>query len=542
MIINPEDRGKSHKHVVCNGGLHGEMVLSLLWALAMLCSVFFYPKGIKGQDLEGGKRDRQPAVAGTFYPAADQQLKAMLGLFFPAEGINGQDDPMVLVVPHAGYVFSGEVAAAAYKLLPREKSYRHIFIIGPAHRTPNQGAAIYTSGDFITPLGRVPTDPLGAELAAKSRRVSTDPSLHRQEHCIEVQLPFLQYWLKKPFSIIPILVGSQSEAFATELANLLAPYYSEENLFIISADFSHYPGYDTGRKADHLTAGAIAANDSREFMRVKEENETAYAPELVTAICGWMPMLTALKITERDDRLAFRKVMYRNSGDSPHGDKDKVVGYWALAASRETESTAPTGQEALFSLQENDQATLLELARSTISARLRGRPLPEIAPRKLTPALTAKGGAFVTLRKNGELRGCIGNFSSAQPLWLTVREMAIAAACHDSRFSPVTMTELPRLQIEISLLTPLKRISSAREFRLGRDGIYIRKGSRSGTYLPQVAEETGWTTSEFLEHCCRDKAGLPPDAWKEKDTELYTYQTLVFSEEKPAGNTRFEKP
>lgn len=512
----------------------------LVWTMALFLLAVLFPEGIKGQESTRAKSDRQPAVAGTFYPSDRQQLTAMLGLFFPAEGVKESGDPMVLVVPHAGYLFSGEVAAAAYKSLPREKSYRHIFIIGPAHRSYINGAAIYTAGDFITPLGRVATDPLGAELAARSRKISTDPSLHRQEHCIEVQLPFLQHWLKKPFSIVPILVGSQSEAFATELANLLAPYYSEENLFIVSADFSHYPGYDAGRKADHLTAGAIAANDSREFMKVKEENESRYAPELVTAICGWMPMLTVLKITERDDRLAFRKVMYRNSGDSPHGDKDKVVGYWALSASREAESTAPAGHGGAFSLTEREKMTLLELARSTIVAHLRHRPLPEVAARELTPAITAQGGAFVTLRKKGELRGCIGSFSSAQPFWLTVREMAISAATRDTRFSPVTTGEMSQIEIEISLLTPLKRISSVSEFRLGRDGIYIRKGSRSGTYLPQVAEETGWTTTQFLEHCCRDKAGLPRDAWKEKDTELYTYQTLVFSEGEVLGSAKGE--
>lgn len=484
-----------------------------------------------GQETALPVKERQPAVAGSFYPASEQQLRAMLGLFFPAETIKEPGDPMVLVVPHAGYIFSGEVAAAAYKRLDRNKHFRHIFILAPAHRVPNPGAAIYTSGDFITPLGRVPVDPLGAELAARNRKISTEAALHRQEHAIEVQLPFLQYWLKKPFSIVPILVGSQSEAFATELANLLAPYYSEENLFIVSADFSHYPGYDTALKADHLTAAAIAANNSGEFMKMKEENERRYAPELVTAICGWMPMLTLLKITEHDDRLVFKKLMYRNSGDSPHGDKDKVVGYWALAAFREAEGAHLPGQEKAFSLQESDRVTLLELARSAIAAHLRGRPLPEIAPKKLTPALTTNGGAFVTLRKNGELRGCIGNFSSAQPLWLTVRDMALAAATNDSRFSPVTTAELPRISIEISLLSPLKRIASPSEFRLGRDGIYIRKGNRSGTYLPQVAEETGWTTEEFLEHCAHDKAGLPSGAWRDKDTELYTYQALVFSEE-----------
>ncbi len=217
--------------------------------------------------------------------------------------------------------------------------------------------------------------------------------------------------------------------------------------------------------------------------------------------------------------------MYRNSGHSPHGDREKVVGYQAMAVYGNPESHQD------FDLPESDKRKLLELARSTIVSYLNHRNLPQVPEESLSSDLTRKAGAFVTLRKDGELRGCIGNFSSQSSLYQTVKEMAISAATRDTRFSPVTLREMEKINIEISVLSPMKRIASASEFRLGKDGIYIRKENRAGTFLPQVAEETGWTKEEFLGHCSRDKAGLEWDSWKERDVELYTYQALIFSEE-----------
>jgi len=280
-------------------------------------------------------------------------------------------------------------------------------------------------------------------------------------------------------------------------------------------------------KADKLTADAIASNNPSLFLQTIRRNEETYAPGLVTSICGWLPALTLLKITEKIPETVYRKVMYRNSGQSPYGEKDKVVGYQAMAVFR----LAQPEKNSDFDLPENDKRQLLELARNTIVSYLNHRNLPEIPPKSLNPNLTLKAGAFVTLRKNGELRGCIGNFSSQDPLYQTIQEMAVSAATRDTRFTPVTLREMEQIDIEISVLTPLKKISSIKEFRLGKDGVYIRKGNRSGTFLPQVAEETGWSTEEFLGHCSRDKAGLGWDGWKEQDTELFTYQALVFGEE-----------
>ena len=489
----------------------------------ILALMFFAP--VAGEPAGKEKTDRTPAVAGSFYPANPADLKHMLEGFFSQKSPGPTGDPLALVVPHAGYVFSGEVAAAGFQKIDRDKNYTHIFIIGPAHRTWFNGAAIYTLGDFITPLGHVPVDPLALDLVQKHKLVTDNPSPHKLEHCIEVQLPFLQYWLRKSFSIIPILIGGESEKTAEVLAEMLAPYFTDENLFVISADFSHYPSMENAVKADKLTADAIASNNPAEFLRTIRQNEENYSPELVTSICGWLPALTLLKITARIPGTEYRKLMYRNSGHSTHGDREKVVGYQAMAVYGNPESHQD------IDLPESDKRQLLELARSTIVSYLNHRNLPQVPEESLSSDLTRKAGAFVTLRKDGELRGCIGNFSSQSFLYQTVKEMAISAATRDTRFSPVTLREMEKIDIEISVLSPMKRIATASDFRLGKDGIYIRKGNRAGTFLPQVAEETGWTKKEFLGHCSRDKAGLEWDSWKERDVELYTYQALIFSEE-----------
>jgi hypothetical protein len=211
-----------------------------------------------------------------------------------------------------------------------------------------------------------------------------------------------------------------------------------------------------------------------------------------------------------------------NSGDSPYGEKDRVVGYCAITFTQEKET------DAGFSLSQSDKDYLLKLTRQTITEYVRDGTTPEVDPSKLSDALKTHCGAFVTLNKDHQLRGCIGRFEPNEPLWKVVQKMAIAAATQDYRFTRVQPGELPKLTIEISVLTPLKRIKSADEFILGKQGIYMKKGNASGTFLPQVAESTGWSKEEFLGHCAQDKAGIGWNGWK--TAELYTYEALVFGE------------
>jgi hypothetical protein len=234
-------------------------------------------------------------------------------------------------------------------------------------------------------------------------------------------------------------------------------------------------------------------------------------------------VLTLMYMTGGREDVRYHLVAYRNSSDSPYGEKDRVVGYHAMAVTLGQED-----QHSGFHLSPDDRKTLLILARNTLSSYLKTRSAEEPDPQKLSDALKTPCGAFVTLEKHGDLRGCIGQFEPVGPLHKVVQEMAVAAALNDPRFPPVRHEELKEIEIEISVLTPLRRIHSIDEFTLGKHGIYIRKGMRSGTFLPQVAEQTGWSKEEFLGHCARDKTGIGWTGWK--DAELYVYDAIVFSE------------
>lgn len=481
---------------------------------------------VSGQPASKNQKNRMPAVAGMFYPSEKQELLNTLDNLF--REATGEEDsaPLALIVPHAGYVYSGKVAASGFRMLDRNFSFRHIFVIGPAHRVYFNGIDIFTRGDFITPLGNVPTDPLAAELVSEYRFISSNPAVHQQEHCLEVQLPFLQYWLKKPFKIVPVLVGGESLKTAEQLAQVLAPYFTPENLFVISCDFSHYPAYTDAVEADKRTADAIVSNDPEKFNLVKNQVLEEYRPELVTPACGWMAVMALLKITAADNSVGFRKVLYMNSGDTSYGDRSKVVGYWSLAVLKKEQEKQSSG----FSLKESDKEQLLQMARHSIDSYLRTGILPHPGVKDLPSDLKESAGAFVTLWKDSQLRGCIGSFLSQKPLYQIIQEMAVAAATNDTRFEPVTPEEMEEISIEISVLTPLRRIHSISEFKLGRDGIYMINGHQSGTFLPQVSKETQWNAEEFLGHCARDKAHIGWEGWKDKNTELYTYQALVFGE------------
>jgi len=337
-----------------------------------------------------------------------------------------------------------------------------------------------------------------------------------------VQLPFLQYWLKKPFKIVPIIIGTQTESTVHEIANELKPYFNNENLFVISSDFSHYPTYEGALDADKATGNAISLNSPEEFLKTIKLNDTKKLTGLVTSCCGWSSVLTLLYLSSKTPGITINHIQYQNSGDSPYGDHSRVVGYHAFTFVRESIPTEKSG----FNLSDKEKAQLLLLARTTIEYKLKNKDYNPTE--SFSENLKSNCGAFVTLHKKGSLRGCIGRFITNEPLYVVVQQMALAAAFEDTRFSPVKPGEMDDIDIEISVLTPLKRINSIDEFEYGKQGIYIKKGYRTGTFLPQVADETRWTKEEFLGHCAQDKAGIGWDGWK--DAELYTYEALVFGE------------
>jgi AmmeMemoRadiSam system protein B/AmmeMemoRadiSam system protein A len=469
--------------------------------------------------------DRKAAWANQLYPGNANELQSTLqDLFARAVPAKTAGNVAAIIVPHAAYIFSGGVAASGYNQIELHHRYENVFILGPSHRVGFEGASVYTDGNYVMPFGIVQVNTsLGKQLVSSSKSFSSRRDAHIEEHSIEVQLPFLQHRLGKDMRIVPIVVGASSPATCKDLANALRPYFNRKNLFVISTDFSHYPAYEDAKRADKQTADAIVSRSAENLLAAMNDNAQGRIPELATSLCGWPCVLTLLYLVENKPNIQIDLIDYKNSGDAAVGQKDKVVGYWAMAASLRTEQKK-TG----FGLNDEEKKQLLVLARRTIEQHVGKRVMAAPDASEFSATLQTKCGAFVTLRKNGDLRGCIGRFDASEPLFKVVQQMAIASSTEDYRFSPVTSDEIGKLELEISVLTPMQRIKSIDEFQLGKHGIYIKKGPRAGTFLPQVAAETGWSKEEFLGHCAQDKAGIGWDGWK--DAELYVYEALVFSE------------
>lgn len=466
--------------------------------------------------------DRVPAVAGQFYPAPATELRETLKqLFTQARKPSGTDDIRALIVPHAGYVFSGLVAASGFLQIDPGRDVANVFLIGVSHNAAYAGAAVYIAGDFLTPLGRVTVNKdIGRQLLAQRGLFLEHNRAHEAEHSLEVQLPFLQYHLKKPFRLVPILLGTADPGVCKRIAEGLRQYFAGDNLFVISTDLSHYPAYDDAVSVDKKTIDAVLSRSTDALLRTVVENERSGTRGLATSMCGLGGVLLLQELIGNDAQKQFSLIQYRNSGDIEAGEKERVVGYAAIAVKQLPKHS--------FSIRPTEKRELLTIARSTLEEYLNNGKIPDLRLETMSPALRTPCGAFVTLKKQGNLRGCIGNFSGTDPLAKTVQTMAIAAATEDHRFPPVPKHELKNLDIEISVLSPMRKVASAQEIELGKHGIYIRKGNHAGTFLPQVAQETGWSLEEFLGHCAQDKAGIGWDGWR--DADVYVYEAIVFGE------------
>jgi AmmeMemoRadiSam system protein B/AmmeMemoRadiSam system protein A len=500
--------------------------------LSLVCLSMLISSGCNSQDNRAPSPgvDRPTAAAGRFYPSDPVQLRAILTSLFSKAQAKKVRNATAVICPHAGYEYSGIVAASGYNQVDAEKEYDNIFVIASSHQVSFIGASIYNQGDYVTPLGKVPVNiELANKLIRENPVFSYQPEADKYEHSLEVQIPFLQVHMKKPFRLVPIVLGTQSEQSCRKIANALRPYFNDRNLFVISTDFSHYPPYESAKKVDKKTCDAIVSNSADRFMGTLKENAGEDIPNLATSLCGWTSVLTLLYLTGNDLSYEYVPVQYLNSGDSKIADKSQVVGYWAIAVSRK--ESKPSSTEFNFTMDEKTE--LLKIARMTIEQYIRENKVPPIDASRFSDNLIMHAGAFVTLKENGELRGCIGRFTSDEPLYKVIQQMAIASSTEDTRFSPVTAKEIDELEIEISVLSPMKKIISIDEIELGRHGIYIKKGYFGGTFLPQVATETGWSREEFLGHCSRDKAGIGWDGWKTAD--VYIYEACVFSEKDVSG-------
>ena len=464
---------------------------------------------------------RPATQANRFYTGNPEELSQEVDSFLTLHSSRTTyQNVAALIVPHAGYYFSGNVAASAYMTLNPKKSYKRIFLLGPSHHEWLNGASVNSKVDYYaTPLGNVKVDRETAQQLIDADSVfSYKAAAHAQEHCLEVQLPFLQRRLDEVPPIVPIIISTNDYSKLKRMAEMLRPYFTDDNLFIISSDFSHYPSYEDAYEVDTKTGKAIETGDVEQLIATIENNADSGKRNLATSACGEFPIITLMLMLNHNYEI--KHLMYQNSGDIDNHDHSRVVGYHAFAFLRKQIS------ETEFTLTDADKKQLKEIALQSIKDSLDSKPIARPTLHSQLSILNSKCGAFVSLHKYGRLRGCIGHFGEDYPLHEIVAEMARAAAFEDPRFTPVTREELDDIDIEISVLTPMRRIQSIDEFELHRHGIYIRKGFRSGTFLPQVADEVNWTKEEFIGHCSQDKAGLDWDGWR--DAELYVYEAIVF--------------
>ncbi|MEW6586052.1 MAG: AmmeMemoRadiSam system protein B [Nitrospirota bacterium] len=443
---------------------------------------------------------KEPAVAGEFYPSDRKSLQEMVnGFLSKTEKVGGDGKLIVLVSPHAGYIYSGQVAAYGYRQI-QSANIRNVIIIGASHRAPFNGASVYTDGSFRTPLGDVKiNEKLARSFLNESAEVKFYPEAYEKEHSIEVQIPFLQAVLKD-FQIVPILVGSLSRETFEHLITRLSDTVDENTLVVASTDLSHYHDYQTAKEMDSRMIAALATLSVGSAVQLLKTGDAE--------MCGSLPVIIAMETARRAGANLGSIFRYANSGDVT-ADKERVVGYASIGLYR-----SPYSNE--------ERKELLSLARNAVNEHvINGK---EIDPEMRNPKLRTDGAVFVTIKENGSLRGCIGHVRPVMPLYQSVIKNAVAASSSDPRFPPLKKEELSGIDMEISVLSPLRPVKDAKEIEVGRHGLVIRRGLQSGLLLPQVASENGWDRETFLDQLCV-KAGLPKGAWK--DAELYSFTAEI---------------
>jgi hypothetical protein len=457
---------------------------------------------------------RPPAVAGAFYTDDPDDLAAQIKAFLnhvPPKTLPGTIT--ALIAPHAGFIYSGQVAAHAYKLI-EGKTFDTVVVIAPSHHYPLRGASVYPRGAYQIPLGLISiNEKLAEQLIETSDLFSYVKQAHVKEHSLEVQLPFLKTVLGD-FKLLPVVMGANDFSTCQAIAESLYQTVKDQSVLIVaSTDLSHFHPYQQAVSLDQVVLDYVKSYDPEGLFKAISSRKCE--------ACGADPLVTTMLLAHKLGANRSEVLTYANSGDVS-GDKTQVVGYMAAVLYKDAHP-GKTGTD--LGLTDGEKDILHTIARTAIESKCLAHNYPAINITSQT--LKEKRGAFVTLHKKGNLRGCIGYIRPQKPLHQTIREMALAAAFQDSRFKPVTKSELKDLEIEISVLTPLKRISSIDEIKVGKHGIYIMKDFHSGILLPQVATENSWDRETFLEHTCT-KAGLPDTAWKEKNTEIYIFSADIF--------------
>jgi MEMO1 family protein len=443
---------------------------------------------------------KEPAVAGQFYPADEKSLQEMVnGFLSKADKGKGDGTLIALISPHAGYIYSGQVAAHGFRQI-QGNDIRNIIILGASHRSAFKGASVYVKGSFRTPLGDVKiNEKLARSLLNESADIKFSPEAFEKEHSIEVQLPFLQTVLKD-FTIIPILIGSPTKQTFDHLIARLTDIVDEKTLILASTDLSHYHDYHKAIGMDNKIISAVERLSAIEAGRILENGEAE--------MCGALPVIITMEAAKRLGATYGVLFNYENSGDVT-GEKEKVVGYASMGILKSP-------------FTESEKKELLSIAKKAIEEHVRNRKTP--AMEITDPKLKADGAVFVTIKKDGSLRGCIGHVQAIMPLYQSIIKNAVAASSSDPRFPPMTQEELKDIDVEISILSPLAQVKDVKGIQVGKHGLVIRKGMQSGLLLPQVASEYGWGRETFLDQLCV-KAGLPKGSWR--DAELFSFTAEV---------------
>ena len=498
-----------------------------LLSLFLACCAFPGTGGQKAPSV------RPAAVAGQFYPSDPARLKLAVQQFIEDAVSVAVDRPVALVVPHAGYLFSGQIAADAYRQV-KGQTYDTVVILGTNHTSADlTGISVYPGGAYRTPLGDAPVDDAIAKaLLSEDSDCTSNAAAQEKEHSVEVQVPFIQT-LFPTAKIVPVVIGMPDAAMCARFGRTLAKVVKDRRVLIVaSSDLSHFPGYENAVDVDRQTLEAIARFDPAQFASKVRSLMAGNTRNLGTCACGEAPVLAAMTAAKILGATHGVVVSYANTGDVVAEDRSRVVGYGSVvfaggAAAPDTKAlTPPSVPPPSGPLAAADKKALLKIARQSLQRFLSTETVP--LARNQPSRLRFPQGAFVTLKKRGELRGCIGHLVGDFPVGMTTAWMAVQAGLNDSRFPAVTLKELAGLEIEISVMTPLKPVAKPADIVVGRDGVVIQKSGRSAVFLPQVATEQRWGLSEMLDNLCL-KAGLPAGSWK-SGAQFLVFQADVFSE------------
>jgi len=464
---------------------------------------------------EGKEVIRRPVVAGSFYPDSSKELSSDIKKYLSlvkAESISGRI--VTAFVPHAGYIYSGQTAAYPYKIL-QEKNIKTFIVIGVSHRTPIEKATFFGEQEYETVLGNLKIDQGIVEKLKKSDLFKQELQTYKNENSVDVQLPFIKY-IQPSANIVPVFINSENISYLNQIADFLSEILKTEKdtVLVVSTDMSHFHDKASANKMDKNTIDIILSKKYKDL----HNNILKGSCEL----CGGAGAIVGLMVAEKLNADNIKILNYTDSSDAT-GDKSSVVGYFSGIVFENEKSKNDK------MLTKEEEKFLLKIARTSMENAVNGKDIPVVNIDKES-ILNKNRGAFVTLTKHESLRGCIGYIRAVKPLWKTVSEMSVSAALQDNRFMPVSPVELKDIKIEISVLSELEKIENVRKIEIGKHGIFMQKGFRSGLLLPQVATEYGWNREQFLGHTCL-KAGLPEDAWKQGNIDIYIFSAYIFHEE-----------